>query len=102
MFDIAAIDVYEDGDKDTSYIEQFQWLYSLTNGNKIIALSECGKLPNINLIFRDNAVWSFFGLWYGMYELKDLNYTEKDLEKVKNVYNSDGVLTLDDYISYNE
>ncbi len=102
MFDIAAIDVYEDNDKDTSYIEQFQWIYSLTKGNKIIALSECGKLPNVNLIFRDNAVWSFFGVWYGMYELKDLNYTEKDLEKVKNVYNLDGVLTLDDYISYNE
>ena len=50
--------------------------------------------------FRDNAVWSFFGVWYGKYIQDDKGeyseeYTNK--EALIRAYNSDGAITLDEY-----
>lgn len=100
MFDIASVDLYSDNTDNTSYYKQYQWLYSLTGGQKLIALSECGTLPDIELTFRDRAVWSFFGLWYGDYILdKDGNLSEKynTREALMKMYNANRTITLEKY-----
>lgn len=105
LCDIVAVDLYDENKDNSKYYKQYQWLYSLTGGQKLIALSECGKLPDIELTFRDRAVWSFFGLWYGEYLLdKNGNLSEKynSREELKKMYNSNRTITLEKYIKSNE
>ena len=99
-FDIASVDLYSDNTDNTSYYKQYQWIYSLTGGQKLIALSECGTLPDMELTFRDSAVWSFFGLWYGDYILDkngDLSEKYNTREDLIRMYNSNRTITLDKY-----
>lgn len=105
MFDIAAVDLYDENTDNTSYYKQYQWLYSLTGGEKLIALSECGRLPDMELTFRDRAVWSFFGLWYGDYILdKNGMLSEKynSREAFVKMYNSNRTITLEKYKNKSE
>lgn len=101
-FDIASLDIYLSPEKDFgSRYEQFLALQKIVGKEKLIALSECSTLPDMDLSFRDNAVWSFFGLWYGKYLCDDDGnfaemYTSKDA--FVRAYNSDGALSLDEYI----
>lgn len=101
-FDIASLDIYMDPEKDYgSRCEQFLALQKIVGKEKLIALSECSTVPDIDASFRDNSVWSFFGLWYGKYlcgsdgELSG-KYTSKDA--LIRAYNSEGAITLDEYI----
>lgn len=90
-YDIASLDLYVDQEESYgSRYEQFLALKNMTDG-KILALSECSTVPDVNAMFRDNAVWSYFGLWYDTY-LYD--YTSK--EALIDIYNSQGTLTRDD------
>ncbi|MCR4890138.1 MAG: hypothetical protein K5979_13320, partial [Ruminococcus sp.] len=78
----------------------FLALQKIVGKEKLIALSECSSVPDIDASFRDNAVWSFFGQWYGKYISDDKGeyseeYTSKDA--IVRVYNSDGALSLDEY-----
>lgn len=100
-FDIAAADIYlGEGESFGSGYESFYALKKITDG-KLIALSECSSLPDIDAAFRDNSLWSYFGLWYDPYLAEnDNSYT--DSEMIKNVYNSEGVLTREDYSEYCE
>ncbi len=102
-FDIASLDIYMSNEKDFgSRYEQFLALQKIVGEDKLIALSECSKIPDIDLSFRDNSVWSFFGLWYGKY-LMDENggFSEEFMDKDQfiKIYNSDGVISLDEYIT---
>ncbi|SFX74483.1 glycosyl hydrolase [Ruminococcus sp. XPD3002] len=100
-FDIASVDIYMGSDKEYgSRYEQFLALQKIVGKNKIIGLSECSTIPDIDEAYRDNSLWSFFGLWYGKYlcdengELSE-EFTSKD--KLVRAYNSDGAITLDEY-----
>lgn len=102
LYDIASIDVYlAAGEEYGSRSGQFQWLYALTGGKKMIALSECSGVPDVDALYRDNAVWSFFGLWYSNYIMNSDgsfsdSYTSEEL--LKKVYNSDGSVNLSEYV----
>lgn len=99
-YDIASLDIYLRADKPFgSRYEQFVSLSRMTKGEKILALSEASTVPDLNLMFRDNTIWSMFGLWYGEY-LVDENgvYSEKytSADDMIAFYNSEAVITLDD------
>ena len=101
-FDIASVDLYLKDEKDygSRYYEEFAAVQKFVGTDKILAISECGSVPDIDAAFRDNSVWSFFGTWYGKY-IQDENgeyneeYTSRDA--LIRAYNSDGALTLDEY-----
>lgn len=102
-FDIASLDIYMGSEKDFgSRYEQFLALQKIVGEDKLIALSECSEIPDIDTSFRDNSVWSFFGLWYGKY-IMDGNggFSEEFMDKDSfiRIYNSDGVISLDEYIT---
>lgn len=101
-FDIASLDIYIDSSKDYgSRYEQFLALQNIVGSDKLIALSECSEIPDIDASFRDNSVWSFFGLWYGKYLNDDEgNYSGEFMDKDTFIrtYNSEGVISLDEYI----
>ena len=95
-YDIAAADIYVDADEAYgSRYEQFFALQKIAK-NKMVALSECSTIPDLTAIRRDQAIWSFFGLWYGEYLMDDAaGYTTK--QQMIDAYNSDLVLTLSEY-----
>lgn len=102
-FDIASLDIYMGADKNYgSRYEQFLALQKIVGEDKLIALSECSAIPDMDNSFRDNSVWSFFGLWYGKY-LNDENggfsETYMSRDAFIRAYNSDGALSLDEYIT---
>ena len=67
--------------------------------NKIVALSECSTIPDLTDSLRDNAMWSFFGLWYGEYLMDDTTgYTTR--KQMIEAYNSNVVLTLSKYLAW--
>ncbi|MBQ8296247.1 MAG: glycoside hydrolase [Ruminococcus sp.] len=100
-FDIAALDLYMGEGKELgSCYDKFAALQQLVGTDKLIAISECSSAPDVDASFRDNAVWSFFGLWYGGYlEGENGEYSEKFMPKDSFIraYNSSGAITLDEY-----
>lgn len=101
-YDIAAIDIYHSGEKDygSSYYENFAAVQKFTGSKKPIALSECGSVPDVDSAYRDNSLWSFFGLWFGEYvEDEKGEYSEKytSRDALIKTYNSEGTLTLDEF-----
>ncbi|HHX56848.1 MAG TPA: glycoside hydrolase [Clostridiales bacterium] len=106
LFDIASLDIYLTGETDFgSRVEQYQWLNKVTESKKLLAISECGIVPNIDNAFRDKSMWSFFGLWYGNYLMSsDGKFSEayNSAEQLKKTYNSDGSINLYEYINRNK
>ncbi len=93
-YDIAAADIYAEEAKEIgSGFEAYYAMQEMAYG-KIIALSECSMLPDVNTAFRDGSVWSYFGLWYAPYLSAAAD------ETLIAVYNSEGVLTREDYAAY--
>ena len=102
-FDIASLDIYMSADKNYgSRYEQFLALQKIVGEDKLIALSECSNIPDMDDSFRDNSVWLFFGLWYGKYlsdENGEFSETYMSRDAFIRAYNSDGTLSLDEYIT---
>ena len=101
-FDIASADLYINDAKDygSRFFESFAAVHKFVGDDKILGISECGSVPDIDSSFRDNAVWSFFGLWNGKYiDDGKGGYSEKFTSKdaLIKAYNSEGSLTLDEY-----
>ena len=101
-FDIAAVDLYFKNEKDygSRFYEEFAAVQKFVGSDKLIAISECGSVPDMDAAFRDNAVWSFFGVWYGKYIMAETGeysdeFTSKDA--IIRAYNSDGAMNLDEY-----
>lgn len=62
LVDIVGVDLYVD--PLTTQTAQFDLLYNLVGGKKLVALSECGNLLDVDSAFDDGALWSFFMGWY--------------------------------------
>lgn len=60
--DIVGADLYEEA--LSTQTAQFDLLYNLVGGHKMIALSECGNLLDVDTAYEDGALWSYFMGWY--------------------------------------
>ena len=69
LVDIVGADLYLEPLSNS--VENFRLLYDLTGGKKIVALSECGNLLDVESAFSQGALWSYFMGWY---DLKDGAY----------------------------
>ncbi|MEG6614590.1 glycosyl hydrolase [Pseudoclostridium thermosuccinogenes] len=98
--DIIGIDIYPGERVYSSQAAKFNEILEWTDKSKIIAMTENGCLFDPDLVFRDNAIWSYFGTWGGEFVILNKSYTlsEKYNEKhmVNKVYNHDKVITLDE------
>jgi len=62
--DIIGLDIYEEGNHSSQMLA-FEELKRLYKGKKILALSECGSIPEMAAMKRDRTIWSFYMPWYG-------------------------------------
>jgi mannan endo-1,4-beta-mannosidase len=90
--DIVGRDIYKTGDH-TAQVMEYNTLNTLYGTKKMIALSECGSIPDVDNLVKDAASWSWFMPWYGDYTRNSAN---NSLELWKKMFQSDYVITLDE------
>jgi len=93
-YDVAAIDIYNNAYDYSSNYAAFDKLRSLTNGKKLIALSENGPIPDIDKEFAEDAVWSWWMPWYQTWGGNFVDKTSK--EEWTKCMGDDRVITLED------
>lgn len=74
----------------------FDRLYQLTNGKKIIAMSENGPIPNPDECFLNDAPWAYFMSW------SDLVTAQNSNQHITDVFNNSNVLTLENPTSIDD
>lgn len=66
--DIVGVDLYPSENKLYSDFETWYAVREVLEGKKMIALSETGPLPDLDLVFDKGETWSFFMQWYDILE----------------------------------
>lgn len=66
--DIISADIYDQ--KGASQLSAFLSLHRISTG-KMLALSECGNAPDIQMFANEKTMWSFFGIWGGGYVIDE-------------------------------
>ena len=93
-YDVISVDIYNNvGDYSSNYA-QFDKLKTMSEGKKIIALSENGPVPDVDKEFEEEAVWSWWMPWYQSWGGNFVDRTDKD-EWTK-CMNDSRVITLED------
>lgn len=82
--DIIGSDSYD----GTTNVKTWKSLSKISD--KPMAFHECGNIPSAEKFEKDKAVWSWFMIWH-----TDV-LTENDKENLKEVYNSELVITIDE------
>lgn len=62
-------------------LDNFELVYNLVEGKKMVALSECGNLLEVDQAFADGALWSYFMSWYEL---------DSNGKPTSNLYNKNG------------
>lgn len=91
--DIMGYDSYPGAYNYTPQKNMFDQLYNITTGNKLIAMTENGPIPDVANMFSAEATWSWFMTW------NDLATAQNTNQHLIDVYNNPKVITLENYIS---
>lgn len=89
--DIIGFDSYPGEYNYTTQKTVFDNLYAITTGNKLIAMSENGPIPDIENAINLGAPWSYFMTW------SDLAFSQNSSPHIQDVYNNAKVITLENY-----
>ncbi len=87
--DIIGFDSYPGANNYGSQRFWFDKLHHITEGKKLIAMSENGPIPDPDDCFRMGAVWSYFMSW------SDLVTEQNEDTHIVNVYKHPAVITLE-------
>jgi mannan endo-1,4-beta-mannosidase len=87
--DIMGYDSYPGDFNYTTQKNVFDNLFTITNGEKLIAMSENGPIPDINNAINDKAPWSYFMTW------SDLTIKQNTTQHLLDIFANDKVLTLE-------
>lgn len=71
--DVIGYDSYPGAYNYTTQKGMFDQLYGIVGGQKLIALTENGPIPNINQAFMDDAPWSYFMSWVDLVTAQNTN-----------------------------
>ena len=95
--DIVGMDMYTN--YDISGNSRMMDAVSYTIKSKGTALTECGRIPNPDLIERDGAYWLWFALWKGDYIINSngsIQYSHVSPTELDYAYNNELFITLDE------
>ena len=95
--DIVGMDIYTN--YDISGNSRMMDAVSYTIKSKGTALTECGRIPNPDLISRDGAYWLWFALWKGDYIINSngsIQYSHVSPTELDYAYNNELYITLDE------
>ena len=84
--DIIGSDSY----KNNTNLRAWRIFDKLDKSGKPRAFHECGNVPPVSDFEKDGCIWSWFMVWHTDY------IKNNDAQNLKNVYNSDLIITLDE------
>ena len=90
--DMVGRDIYKQGDH-SSQLPEFNAMNALYGTKKMVTISECGSMPDVENLEKDGAAWSWFMPWYGDFVR---NSTHNSIDLWKKMFASSYVLTLDE------
>lgn len=90
--DMISLDIYPDSGHPV-HANEYNQYWNFTNGRKLVALSENGRIPDPDQLTAQNAHWVYFCTWDGVFINTD---TYNDLAFKQTVFNHARVLTLDE------
>ena len=90
--DIVGRDIYQTGNH-SSQIAEFNAMNTLYATKKMVTISECGSMPDVDNLVADKAAWSWFMPWYGDFTR---NSTHNPLNLWQKMFASSYVITLDE------
>ncbi|MCL1938172.1 MAG: hypothetical protein FWF52_07240 [Candidatus Azobacteroides sp.] len=90
--DVIGIDIYDEGNHGSQTLS-FEELKKIYQGKKLLALSECGSIPDMTAMKRDGSVWSYYMPWYGDHTKNPVWNTVDDCTRS---LSDPDVITLDD------
>lgn len=93
-YDVISIDIYNNPFDYSSNYAHFDKLKNLSEGKKIITLSENGPIPDIDKEFEEEAVWSWWMPWYQSWGGNFVDRTSA--EEWTKCMNDERVITLED------
>ncbi|PYG90193.1 mannan endo-1,4-beta-mannosidase [Ruminiclostridium sufflavum DSM 19573] len=96
VVDIVGYDKYNamDGKPNGSAIAStFYSLVKLTDGNKLVTMSENDSIPQVSNLTNELAGWLYFCPWYGWYLTGEQN---NPVDWLTEIYKSDYCITLDE------
>jgi len=94
FYDIVSADIYNEAFDYSSNYVAFDNLKKLTEGKKIIALSENGPIPDVDKEFDEEAVWSWWMPWYQTWNGNFADQTSK--EEWTKCMSDERIITLED------
>ena len=93
--DIVGYDGYDGKNADNPFKTQFTTLKDRFDGKKLVALTEVGTIPNVELLHQQNAWWAYFVTWSSEFS-SDYGPVNADADKTRAAYSFAGTLNLDD------
>lgn len=91
--DIVGYDGYDGKNAENPFKGQYSTLKDRFDGKKLVALTETGTIPNVELMHQQNAWWAYFVTWNSGGDYGPVN---ADPVKAKASYAYAGTLNLDD------
>ena len=91
--DIVGRDLYPKTNIHDSQLMEFNKVKALVSSRKMIALTECGGIPDPNLMFEKGDTWLWFMPWYGSYTRDD---SQNGAAYWRTVMNNSHVITRDE------
>jgi len=91
--DIVGYDGYDGNNRDNPFKSQYTTLKDRHNGKKMVALTETGTIPNVELMHQQDAWWSFFITWNSGGDYGPDGAMSEDIAAT---YAFDGVINLAD------
>ena len=88
LVDMVGLDIYTD--PTSSMSDQWSEAHGIYDGNKMIALSETGTLPDPTLMDQWGIEWSYFSPWKGSF------VDQMDAAQLQAVLNHEDVIVLDE------
>ncbi len=80
--DVIGMDIYPGENQHGSQYISFNKVKELFGGKKLIALTECGSVPEIEKMFEYGDTWSWFMPWGGDYTRSDKHNGADYLSKI--------------------
>ena len=73
-YDIAGVDYYASKEDHSPLVSQYEKLADYTYEGKMLALSECGYIPDPQQCADENAMWLYYMVWNGDFIYKDISF----------------------------
>ena len=84
-YDISGTDIYPNSETHTAQASEFNKLRDMTAEGKMIALTECGYLPDIEDMKDKNAMWLYSMPWCGNFVYAGGNVPDLNLDGIPSI-----------------